>query len=101
MNEADRYKAAWRARRQRLGIFFVLAFALLGGLHETDSPLVGAACLAGIVALIWWLYRFRCPRCGEIFLRQWYKFTCRTREGPLRCEHCGLALNEIPGEKQA
>jgi hypothetical protein len=44
----------------------------------------------------YWLYQFRCPRCGAIFFSRWADGFFALFRDPLRCEQCGLSVNEMP-----
>ena len=96
LDEQQRYEQAWRGRRTRLWLLLAALVALALGLRETDDPVLGALCLAAMVAAIVWFYRFRCPRCGEVFVK-WRRIFSQVRGKTLRCQHCDLAVNEIPG----
>ncbi len=98
LDEQHRYEQAWRGRRWRLwGL--LLALVILGlGLREIHDPILGAVCLAGMVAAIVWFYRFRCPRCGEPFVK-WRTIFSQVRAKALKCQHCDLSVNEIPGAR--
>ncbi len=96
LDEQQRYEQAWRGRRYRLWALRAALVALAFGLRETDDPVLGALCLAAMGAAIVWFYRFRCPRCGEVFVK-WSTFIGQTRAKKLCCQHCDLAVNEIPG----
>ena len=97
LDEQERYERAWTGRRHRLWAFVAVLLGLGWALRQSGDDLVAAGlCLAGMVAAIAWFYRFRCPRCGELFV------TLRSaprqmRAKTLRCQHCDLAVNEIPG----
>ena len=96
LDEQQRYEEAWRGRRYRLWLLLAALVALALGVRETDDVFVGAAGLAAMVAAIVWFYRFRCPRCGDLFVR-WSTIFRQTRARTLACQHCDLAVNEIPG----
>ncbi len=108
MAETERYRTAWKARRTRFFLYYGIMIALMvGGLFVALSPpghwpmppeallcfgIVGMICAAA------WLNQFRCPRCGDIFLRQWVRGRLTYWGDASKCEHCGLHVNEIPGE---
>ena len=98
LDEQERYEQAWRARRWRIWAPLSALLILVLGLRETYDPLLRALCLAGMLAAIVWFYRFRCPRCGEVFVK-WSRVFGQVHGRALRCQHCDLALNEIPGAR--
>ena len=107
MTERQRYEAAWAARRRRYGIYYTLLLGLLAAIAGTlaaperlpVAPIgVIVFAIAGMLGATRWFYRFRCPRCGEVFWSQWAQKPRITESGPQACEHCGLKGDEIPGE---
>ena len=70
----------------------LLASALL----EFASVPLAVVCITGMLCATYWLYRFRCPRCGEIFFSRWADGYFALSRDPLRCEKCGLSVDEIP-----
>lgn len=108
MAENERYKAAWKARRRRFWTYYAVLIALIGGeLFVALSPQVrwpvppvALLCfgIVGMISATGWLYQFRCPRCGEIFFSRWANGRLTFWGDALTCEHCGLQVNEIPGE---
>ncbi len=100
LDEQERYEQAWRGRRVRLWVLIAILLGLALGVRETGDVFVGAACLAAMGAAIVWFYRFRCPRCGEMFVK-WSRIFSQVRGRTLRCQHCDLAVNEIPGDSSS
>ena len=107
--EAARYRAAWAARRRRYRMYYALLLGLLAVMVATMAaperlpvaPIgVMVFAIAGMLGATHWLYQFRCPRCGEVFWSQWAQKPRIVERGPEKCEHCGLKLDEIPGETQ-
>ena len=100
MTEVERYKAAWKARRQRgIARLLIMAGFVAAMAIRPDSMLIWGAAITGMLGAEYWFNRFRCPRCGEIFNPDWKRDSGPFSGKPLRCAQCGLALDEIPGEK--
>jgi predicted RNA-binding Zn-ribbon protein involved in translation (DUF1610 family) len=101
MTEAERYRAAWKARRQRSTIRLLIMAAMVAIMTIPPHPVwVWAVSLTGMLYAEYWFNQFRCPRCGEIFNPDWKREVGPFSGKLLRCDHCGLELDEIPGEKQ-
>jgi membrane protease YdiL (CAAX protease family) len=112
MTEQERYRKAWRDRNIRFAVFlggfvgFPFVFSLtLGWFVSANYPLFfrknmhllidlyALFYFLFVVVLVTWWYRFRCPRCGEIFL--WKSWTSLMK-WPTACLHCRLPRNAIP-----
>ena len=100
-DEKERYVAAWSARRRRYRVYYgvlaaVAVVTATSGYWTADPLAVAGIGIVLMVCTTYWLYRFLCPRCGEIFWSQWLQKPRFLETGPQRCECCGLRVNEIP-----
>ena len=98
--EPERYQAAWKARQQRQWIYLLLLAALVAVTMVAQTLLVVVASLTGMLCATYWFNQFRCPRCGKIFNPNWAREVGPFSGKLIRCSHCGLELDEIPGAKQ-
>ena len=118
-SEHERYVNAWRDRRRRLAISWGLCLSLMGfyvifiamaklgvEIDPADVPWA-AEPIANNIFLLWvvavivigpiYLYRFRCPRCGDRF------FGPLLRALPFRrkCYYCSTPKGWLPGDKES
>ena len=120
-SEHERYVNAWRDRRRRLTITwssyislicFFLGLGLIRPVSEQMEWDIDFAALLRLlepfeyIILLWfllcllfpfYLYRFRCPRCGDRF------FGPIWRALPFggKCLHCGTPKGWLPGDKES
>jgi len=106
--EIARYRAAWKARRRRSRIHGIITAGLIMVpvlLAQTKYLPIAAVCaVIGFLCACAWVYRFRCPRCDKIFTPKWIRSDSEAYYAPSTdsncCAHCGLKVDEIPGEPQ-
>jgi hypothetical protein len=95
----------WQHYRQRriaffitwLGGFTVLAFTcMIASFIGHPLALILPVCAVWIISFfvtVIWLQRFRCPRCGQPFLRSFfYSRQPRLFLYPRECSHCALPV---------
>jgi hypothetical protein len=87
-SEGRRYAAAWKDRRRRRIVAWVLLIpALTAVILRSNTgfpaPLLTTALVALAIGAFLWLNLFLCPRCGHEFL---------SRQSRVRCKFCGLRL---------
>ena len=114
MSAAERYTAAWRERRRRMYAFRATQLAffpiLLVAVYVSSRcprPITDKVFLSGFavwfVAYIivdFWLNRFRCPRCGNLYYwRVQLKGASERQRKWRNCHHCGLSQDASPRQR--
>jgi len=99
ITEVARYRAAWRDLLLRR----TLAAALILGFIPASLTLARLVPRAGYLQFGWLLsiipavlslMRFRCPRCGELFLKRGRNQLLLSRS----CLNCGIRAGERPAD---
>ncbi len=108
MTESGQYEAAWAALRWRFVVQYAVVAVTIAALMakgfvsqwlQVDAGVVIVVCIVAILGLNAWIYRFPCPRCGQLFRKAWPPSYRPWQWDYLRtCQHCGLRFNEIPRE---
>lgn len=99
ITEVARYRWAWRDLRLRRTLAAVLILGFIPG-SLTLARLVPwggylhFAWLLSIIPAVLWLMRFRCPRCGELFLQRGRNRLLLSRA----CLNCGIRAGERPAD---
>jgi len=98
ITEIARYRAAWRDLRLRrtlaavLILGFIPASLFLVRLGPPGGRYVQGIWLLSIIPAVLWLMRFRCPRCGELFLQRGRNRLLLSRT----CLSCGIRVGDLP-----